>query len=302
MITLKKALTYEEQLERLKNYHHLHVDSDENAIRILKRVSYYRLSAYGIGLQEDYNHEIYIDGISLNHLYRLYCFDSIFKNIIFHAIECIEIQFRTQISNCFSLKYGAEGYMNIDCFDSSDSEYTNKTHAHIIESFKNECNRQKKLPFVKHHNEKYDGHFPMWVAVELFTFGNLVSLYSIMKYEDQKAISRLYRTTPDHLKSWLLAMVELRNLCAHYNRVYNMPLKQAPYLFKENSKYRSKGTQKVFPAIITIKKLLEDINPSEWNSTYLKFTALFEEYSDVVKLSFIGFPKEWKNVIQPKSY
>ncbi|MQN01098.1 MAG: Abi family protein [bacterium LCO1.1] len=34
----------------------------------------------------------------------------------------------------------------------------------------------KNLPFVKHHQEAYGGHFPIWAAVELMTFGNIASL------------------------------------------------------------------------------------------------------------------------------
>ena len=88
---LKKALTYEQQVERLKEDHKLEIPSDTEAISILKRVNYYRLSAYGIGLKKTENVEEFVDGTSIITLYRLYCFDSKFRTILFHTTEHIEI-------------------------------------------------------------------------------------------------------------------------------------------------------------------------------------------------------------------
>ncbi len=48
-----------------------------------------------------------------------------------------------------------------------------------------------------------------------------------------------------------------------------------------------------------MKIMLEKVNSLQWNTTFAELTALFEEYSDVVKLSFIGFPTEWKDVLKP---
>ena len=55
------------------------MDDYDEAIRILKRVNYYRLSGYGVGLKEKDNREKYIEGTSLETIYRLYSFDSKFK-------------------------------------------------------------------------------------------------------------------------------------------------------------------------------------------------------------------------------
>ena len=68
-----------------------------------------------------------------------------------------------------------------------------------MESFIKERDHQKNAPFVKHHMDKYEGHFPIWVAIELFTFENLSSLYSIMVLEDRKKIAQLYNTEPKYL-------------------------------------------------------------------------------------------------------
>ena len=296
---LKKALTYEEQVQQLKEKHNLFIESDDNACSILSRVNYYRLSAYGIGLKMIDNLELYVKGTSIDTLYRLYIFDSKFRNILFHTVEHIEIQFRTQIANYLALKYGPECYTDHKYFNTIYNQYGKDVFETLTNDFLEECKRQRNLPFVIHDNKKYEGHFPIWVAVELFTFGRLTSLFSIMKDEDTKVIASLYQTRFKHLKSWLLSLVEIRNLCAHYGRIYNMPLKQKPYMFKEYNKYQTAGIQKVFPVIITMKLMLEKCKSPQWKSTYYELCALFEEYSDVIKLSFIGFPEDWKLILQP---
>ena len=74
MVELKKPLSYEDQLKRLKVDHNLKIDDDEAATGILKRVNYYRLSAYGLGLMRAGDKEKYRDGITLEHIFRLYIY------------------------------------------------------------------------------------------------------------------------------------------------------------------------------------------------------------------------------------
>lgn len=295
MDELKKALTFDEQVDRLEKVHKLIIDDKIKAVEILRRVNYYRLSAYGIGLKNKDNIEEYMPGISLEHIFRLYLFDSKFKNILLHIVEQIEVQLRTQISNYIALKYGPEGYMDPENFIAKISRDGTDLHFSIISNFQRECERQKNIPFVKHHIEKYDGHFPVWVSVELFTFGNLSSLFDIMFPEDRKQIAGLYKTEDNYLGSWILALVEVRNICAHYGRLYNMPLKQMPFLYTEYKKYRNTKNNKIFPILLVIKRILQ--NDGRWKNFYCELEALIENYSDVIIFPYMGFPDNWKEVL-----
>ncbi len=183
MIELKKALTYEEQVNHLINAHSLRINDKETAIAILKKVNYYRLSGYGIGLKKK-DSEQFIDGITLEHIYELYQFDSLFKIKLFHIIEQIEIQLRTQISYHLAINYGPECYLNPDNFFPKTFKSGKKILDSIINNFYKECDRQKNKPFVRHHVNKYKNRFPVRVVVELCSIGNLTSLYGIMTPED----------------------------------------------------------------------------------------------------------------------
>ena len=172
---LKPALTYNQQIERLKVIHKLTISDDALALRILAQVNYYRLSAYGIGLKKASNPEEYRDDITLEHIFRLYCFDSEFRNNIIHIVEQLEIMLRTRISYYLGITYGPEGYTDVRNFIDKQDRQGQSIHSKIMESLKREIQHNKNLPLVKHHLETYGGHFPIWVAVEIMTFGNIAS-------------------------------------------------------------------------------------------------------------------------------
>ena len=292
MEPLKPFKTYEEQVEHLKSVHGLIISDEKWAVGILSKVNYYRLSAYGISLRDPKNKDKYRPGTALVDLKGLYNFDAFFRTILFLPISEIEVQFRTKVAYQLGKKYGPEGYKDPTNFKSTINRKTQKTrHQEFLDKLNEEIDRQQNLPCVKHHKNKYGGHFPIWAAIELLSFGNVASLYSIMKSSDQREVAKEFKTDAYHLHSWMLALVEIRNICAHSNRVYNMPLKQPPKLYAEHSKYGK--TNKVFPVILVIKRLLQGQHLWDTFAKSLK-TAMDNRFIDI---KCLGFPNEWKSVL-----
>lgn len=291
MKELKNPKSYEDQVKHLISYHGLTIDDHDAAIVILSSVNYYRLSAYGIGLYRKDDKERFIDGISLNHLFRLYQFDSNLRNLLIPVIEWIEIEFRTKIAYRLAMAYGSEGYRDPSHFSRKMTGAGEEIYIKTMNNLNDEIKRQANLPCVKHHNEVYGGHFPIWAAMELFTFGMVCSLYSVCLEEDQKSIAKEYNTIPKHLHSWMQAMLELRNRCAHYNRIYNMFFKQKPYLYKENKPYQN---NKLFPHLLAMKRLAK--HTCIWDSFAVSLASLMKEYPEA-QPSFMGFPKNWETIL-----
>lgn len=291
MRELKTPLNFSDQIERLIKYHNLTIDDPEKAISILMKVNYYRLSGYGIGLKKKDDKEKYRDGLKLEDLYSLYIFDIKLRNVIFHAIEHIEIKLRCELSYLLAIKYGAAGYLDFNNFECGKEK-----HDAFINKFYEEVNRQRNIPFVKHHIHNYDNRFPIWVAVELLSFGSLSKLYSYLKKEDKKIISKKYNTDPVYLNSWIQCLVEIRNICAHFNRLYNLPFKQMPSLYKENQIYlNKKGVHKLFPVILVMRRILN--SNDVWEDLFDKLKQTIDEHKDVVNLSFMDFPSDWEEVL-----
>ena len=131
------------------------------------------------------------------------------------------------------------------------------------------------------------------------SFGNLSSLFSILKEEDQKVISNYYGTVPKYLKNWILCLLEVRNICAHHTRLYNMPLKENPRLYNENIQYIGK-LNKIFPVLLIIKRILS--SNEQWTSLLTDLKKTFDKYKGSYILSFMGFPKDWEEILSKKHH
>lgn len=287
---VKEAKTYQEQVDNLINNHGLIISDRNRAIMILSNVSYYRLSAYGIGLKQADNHELYVPGITLDHIYHLYQFDSKLRNILLPLIEAVEISFRTKLAYQLAVTYGAEGYTNAENFKDKTDRNGVSLHQNMMEKLAAEIRHQDNLPLVKHHNTQYDGHFPIWAASELFSFGMICSLYSICKNTDRKSVSKEYHANPQRLYGWMLALLELRNMCAHYNRIYNMLFKQMPAL---EAQYASVNGNRLFPRLVVLKGLVDN---DMWHAFLENLKVLLKEYPEV-NLGFMGFPSDWEEIL-----
>lgn len=282
-------LPHATQLKVLAEEHNLLIKNPEAALAILQNVSYYRLSEYGLNLRKADNRTQYRDGVSLEQLFDLYCFDSRFRHNLIRVLEQLEIQLRTQIAYLLAKNYGAYGYLDANNFAD------HRIHENLLKELSYRQAKNKQLTFVnKEFASQTGGKVAIFAAVELLSFGNLASLYKIMQYQDKKELAALYGTSADYLNGWLLALVEVRNICAHYLRLYDLVLKQTPPLYKEYLRYRGRQN-KIFPVLLVIKRMLR--SNAQWRSLYKNIKYTLEKYQAVVDLDCIGFPQDWQNVL-----
>ncbi len=278
MKEVKNPATYSELVEKIKSRGFI-VD-DENACKnILSSVGYYRLSAYFLPFKN--TDGTFQKDISFNRIYNIYEFDRKLRNLIFGAIEVIEVYLRTSLSDFHSGKYGSLGYLDENSFNSR----------HDSEKFKEKIDREiennKKVLFVKHHIENYDGQFPLWVISELFTFGTLSYFYTDLTTADKKLFAG---NDYKNIVSWLRCCTDLRNICAHYGRLYYRIFTAMPsgFQIKDNEKRRFWG------ALLSVKELYPSAD--KWNTEFLPaLYALFEEYEDDISLYHLAFPQDWKD-------
>lgn len=279
---IKPPLTIDEQISLLES-RGLIISNPQLAAQVLEQVNYYRLSAYSLGLRKD---NVFYDGVTFEHIYQLYQFDSRFRHLLLEIIETIEIKLRTQIAYYLAITYGAMAYTD-------ESYFRNKGHhCSFIDELKAETSKQRNSAFVKHHMEKYGGMMPIWVAIELFSFGMLSRFFSNLKSKDQATIAHHYGTNSIYFISWIRCLVEARNICAHYGRIYNRELTSHPRLYREHEELR---LGRIFPVLIVTKRLLN--NNVKWNTFVISLNALISHY-DAVNLSLIGFPREWEKILR----
>ncbi len=279
----KQPTTFEEQVEILKS-RNLIIDDKQEAIDILSRVNYYRLSAYMLTLKSG---DRFKDGYRFSDVYDLYEFDKRLRNICLSVLESIEIAFRTHISYTLSHKYGPTCYYNPEIFANELS------HEDLLKELNVALNKSHEL-FIEHHKRKYDSVFPIWVATEVASFSLISRLYSILNTQDKKEISKTYYQVPyPYLQSWIRSITVFRNICAHYGRIYNRTITIRPKLFKEDV---DKGimSNNVYGLIYIMGKINKD--RKEWVLFISNLRSLIDKY-DNIDLNKIGFPANWDPVL-----
>jgi abortive infection bacteriophage resistance protein len=287
---LKKPTTYQEQIEILRS-RGLIIEDENHAIEMLKRVSYYRLTAYGLSLKQE-NSDDYLQGVSFELIHRLYEFDSKLRVLIMAISEQIEIAFRSQIAYYIAHTYGELGYRNSNNFNCVD------THSDFLLRLDKLLLEAKEL-FVFHHQNKYGGQFPVWVAFEVMTFGMLSTLYKNLKTKDKKNITRMYYKDSyfGDISSWLYSISVLRNRCAHFNRIYNKSLSIAPRIPKEAENLEL-GRHDLLVVIYAMKKLMT--NKASWLNWVIELQALLEAYPEV-DIRLMGFKENWHEILTSNS-
>ena len=280
---LKQPTTFEQQLSLIKQRGCI-VEDEGFALGVLADINYYRLSAYLLPFKDG---EKYVSGTSFTTIHSIYEFDRKLRSLLLALMEGLETRLRAQLAYLHAHKYSALGYL--------DSQNFNSWHKHdlFMQHICDVITKNQRTLIVRHHQERYEGQFPIWVIIELFTFGMLSTFYSDMIREDQKAISRsLFHRSDTELRSWLICLTHLRNACAHYSRLYYtlFPARPAKMRGLERDMNR-----RLFDYILITKALCK--GTSYWDLEFLPaFLALMKSQS-CVQLKHIGFPNNWHDYL-----
>jgi len=286
---IKIPTTYEQQIEKLKSRGCFIADEDFCKDK-LNAISYYRLTAYFLPFKD--NRGKYREGTSFFQVYRIYEFDRKLRAVLFSAVEEVEVFLRSRFAYFHAHRYGATGYMDPENF----------SEKHNDEKFKQNIAREiesnNQVLFVKHHLENYNGIFPVWVVSELFTFGMLSYFYNDLKTPDQKYLAtELYETIPKNVISWLRCCTDLRNICAHYGRLYYRIFPAIP----AGIELSDAAKRRLWGAIMALRALYPCA--TKWNHEVLpSLEALFDEYSGDIDLYHLAFPQNWKTQLKKSCF
>lgn len=286
MSEIKPFKTFEEQIEILK-YRGLIIHDRERVIKTLQHVNYYRISGYTLTLRKN---DVFYKGITFDNVMELYNFDCELRTLLSYLLENVEISFRTHIAYYHAEKYGAIGYLNSDGFE--DANYYSQFIDELNNIIKNE-NRSNEV-FIKHYKDKYDNRFPLWVVVELLSFGSLSRLYRNSSFEiKQKIAVENYEIKYDYIQNWLHGLVILRNICAHRGRLYNRPMSIKPKISNKDKKLGIRNDL-VFIYIFILKKLIKD--DKVWTNFLSMLKNTIKRYP-FVELANLGFPSNWIDIL-----
>ena len=195
------------------------------AERFLSHVNYYRFSGYCLVFEQ--TRHSFNGAATFEQVRAAYDFDTVLRDIITEALEVIEVDFRTAIAHHFGQLHGAFGHVDATKFHPS------LHHADWLIRLREEGERSSEQ-FIDHfrHNYSQFPDLPIWMAMEVMSFGALSKMYHGMLRADQRAVAWRYHIQPGDLAKIVHHLVYVRNLCAHHSRLWDRTWAISPALPK----------------------------------------------------------------------
>lgn len=285
----KPTLTYPQQVSLLES-RGIRIQDRPGAEKFLSQVNYYRLSAYCLPFE--LSRHSFRSGTTFEEIRALYEFDRRLRFLADEALEVIEIAMRTATAHYLAKAYGAFVHEDKRNF------YEKFDHAGWVEKVHQEAERSKET-FISHYRSKYDGFpkLPVWMAVEVMSFGTLSHLYSNMIRDDQKGLASVVGLHSSVLASWLHTFTYVRNICAHHGRIWNRELAIAMTLPKKG-RWQDLNGRRIGSVLFAIRYFLLRLPSSDsllkdWQS---RVDALLDQPVQLPDFyGQMGFPEKFKS-------
>lgn len=234
------------------------------------------------------------DGSSMMELHRVLIFDRKFQALLIEYIGLFELQFRAQYSYWMSERRGAFAHRDASNFKDA------RKFRDFLKRYQDEFNRQLKKgnPDIVRARETY-GDAPIWLAVEIMSFGTLSMLYGNTRNPKvREGVARSFGATSEELVSWTRAISGVRNTCAHFGRLVGTKLTARPKMipgFKGDN-----GSPLYIVALLEYllksSYLFSDDPELSYDLALISDAMqLFIEYRD--ELPRCGFPSNWAEYV-----
>ena len=316
----KTYKTYRQQLNILRSRGMVIGKGSQGSrvMRILERENYYNVIN---GYKEPFlaskatatNDEIYKTGTTFDEVFALYNFDRELRNIYLKFLLKIENTFKTVIAHEFSAKYGHDNYLKIDNFDISN-ERNISSAIKLIGDIQQEIARQmsKHHQAVTHYMTEH-GYIPLWVLVNVLTFGKIENFYKNMKPADKTIVAKQFNLQPGELSKFMHMLALARNKCAHDERFFDIKFRESIHtksiknfsllgLVRAKDGSYTYGTNDAYALAIMFALLLSKTELNEFISSMRSaFNKLQKQLhtipaSDI--MSIMGFDANWMNITQ----
>jgi len=277
----KPSLSPQEQVALLES-RGIIISDKKAAEHFLRYHNYYYVSGYVFYFESkgDKRTHLLSRSVSFNEVTDLISFDKKLRESFFCISSEIEIGVRCSMAHRLSKDHGPF------CFENGSILRKPDMMAPFKETLTKALDSHKNEPFVAHHMNTYQEPIPpVWVMIELVTMGNISWLYSQLRTDMQKKIASDFSVDHIVLVSWLKALTELRNTCAHHMRLWNK-------VFVNYPKIRS--VDKSFPVIPGMESRLASFLPMIFHllSIIQKDSVSKDEIIKILTSSPIIHPKD----------
>lgn len=310
MLSSELPITLEEQVIHMKKY--VVFRQRKRMREFLKYAGYFRASRYGKHLlscvgnlgskpKQDLLFQLYEFDVKLRGILELYC-------------NRVEIRFKSALSNAVSIKTQNAGfYLERSYYTPSKSEKDAKTRKNNIASFNKRFfkgllgkeNRLRKdvmrYPELKEYRKgglRHNDCIPVWAAFAHFDFGTTTMLYSYLRGDLRKEVLRYAYAKTQYKKeatkqmdTWLDAIRNLRNYCAHNSMVTGMTSSVVILDLNDDKSVLPKDTD-LFSRFYALRKLLTEEDAGRLKADIQKL--LKKTKFDVYQLQVL--PQNWEEL------
>ena len=241
MLNTELPMDLESQVVLMKKY--ITFRQRKKMREFLGYAGYFRASRYGKFLLTQVN--AFGSKANSKVFFELYDFDVQLRLLLFKYCKKAEVRFKSAIANAVSLKTGNAGfYLDRQYYTPTKSEKDKKTRNRNItffntKFFANLTNDEEKLrrDVVKHPElreyrkggTRQNNVLPVWAAFSYFEMGTIVMIYSYLRGDLRKEVldytysaSNYKKEVTKQMDTWLDAVRNLRNYCAHHSMVVGM--------------------------------------------------------------------------------
>ena len=212
----------------------------------IEQIGYERLRIYFLS-RRDRPNKMFRPGTSYQDILQIYECDARLRNICFAAVGRFELAFRNRMSEALSARGGSHPYQDVSLFKSVRDQA--KAQKQLINvALTSRDNR------AAHYYRTYKEPAlpPIWMIKEFLTFGSSAQYFEFLDSSVQQRIAASFGV--NHLpvfRSWVPCFVDLRNITAHHDRLFNRRFQKQPATFQNgNVPMASRNTLKALLQVL----------------------------------------------------
>ena len=298
----------------------------------LKRVGYHRLGGYRYVFRqmlapEEQNHaarryrmDQYYPGVRLSEVRNLEQWDGKLRSVVLQGCSELEVRLRASIAQVVAQRdpYGYLEQPNLEeraCgARSGEGTKLEAWRSTVADAERVAANED----FIIHHCATYPGvTLPIWALVDILSIGSLPFLLDLLKPDDGNDVARQFGVrNGKSLATWMRAVADLRNVCAHHSRLFNRSMKRSlrvrsrdadptgplGHLMLPSDESTQDPGKKLYSVVAVLTHMLRSNEralqwPRSLTTHIKKFPNREFPGSDLPALSVVascGFPKEWR--------
>jgi abortive infection bacteriophage resistance protein len=288
------------------------IDDEPAALVALRTIGYYALSGYWYPMRQTSSggstekSDIFIHGATFEHALRLFEFDRELRALAIEALEWIERVLKVEIA----LSLGPNNtFAHVDpafmqgWFLKTNGNPPRSRHDKWVSSHQKKYS-QRPDRHMKDFLAKYSDPLPIWVAIEAMDFGDASTLLSGLKGSYSNAIANRFSVTGgSDLVSMMRAMTQIRNTCAHHDRLWNrihvnhprMPVGHTAIFFAQLDGLGQVIWERTYASLLVLAYLHEEVRPgTDWPARMATHLKSLETGFGVTQDS-LGAPAGWES-------